>query len=257
MKKILVIGDTIVDKENYSTARGLSLESPTIKSNLKEKIYRLGGAANLVRHLKNFNTEIDFFTSTLGIGLDLLKQKNVNVINFSAPKLNVKSRYWVEKGDSSYKILQVNDTHPLTCNKKVISEFKEKVDIFSYEKVVVSDYRLGLVSKELVKLVSIKSNYSIGASQLSDNAPNYHWFSDFDIVVCNEDESKHTGNCKKVCITLGNRGCMIGEKTYPTSVVENVTTIGAGDAFLGAFAYSNDPVAANKYVKNFLEQAID
>ena len=143
----------------------MSLESPTIKQISKKEFS--GGAANLVKHLLILKRILIFYFY-FGVGLDLLQNMAVNVINFSEGHLNIKSRYWVNKGDNSYKILQVNETKLISSENKVISEFNKKVDISLYEKVIVSDYRLGLANQELVDYVGRYSNFSIGASQLSD-----------------------------------------------------------------------------------------
>ena len=117
MTRGLVIGDTIIDEDVHALGSGLSLESPTIKANFREKTYSLDGAANLVRHLCQFHDNIDFFTSVSGVGLELLNKLNVTVHAYSNPHLNTKTRFWIERGDSVYKVLQINNTKFL--NKRV------------------------------------------------------------------------------------------------------------------------------------------
>ena len=39
MTRVLVIGDTIIDEDVHALGSGLSLESPTIKANFREKTY--------------------------------------------------------------------------------------------------------------------------------------------------------------------------------------------------------------------------
>ena len=47
-KKVLVIGDVILDSWQYANAVGLSLESPTLKAQFTHKEQTFGGTANVV-----------------------------------------------------------------------------------------------------------------------------------------------------------------------------------------------------------------
>ena len=61
--KYLVVGDTIIDEDVYCKAAGLSLESPTLKTTYNMRKVNYGGAANVARHLHNFNRDVTFLTS--------------------------------------------------------------------------------------------------------------------------------------------------------------------------------------------------
>ncbi len=256
MKEVLVVGDTITDIDIFSEAVGLSLESPTLKSNFINKKSRLGGAANLVNHLCNFSKEIDFFTSANNDSINNLNDMGVNTINLQQENYNSKTRYWIQKGDSIYKYLQINNSIKMKNDIDVFTEFKKKINVNNYSKIIVSDYSLGIVNSEIANYISSNSSYCIGASQTSDRKSNFGWFENFDFLVCNEFESLSIKKKSNLCITLGSKGCKIGNIDYPTKKIDTQSAIGAGDAFLAAFSMTNDPNLANNYAREFLENNI-
>ena len=64
-------------------------------------------------------------------------------------------------------------------------------------------------------MVAKKAKYSLGGSQMSDKEPNFNWFKNFDIVVCNQEEAVYAKECSNVCVTMGKNGCMFEGKTFP------------------------------------------
>ncbi len=169
----------------------------------------------------------------------------------------MKSRIWLEHGDASYKIIQINTDNTIS-EDKVLDFFSGPFDKLlkdtHFDKLLVSDYRRGMLSNKVYQKIRSTSVRKIGASQLSSNIPNYQEFLGFDLVVCNEDEAKHIpSNISDVCITLGKNGCMYENQHYGTKQIEVKNTVGAGDAFLAAFTYSDNPDFANKYATEYLQ----
>ena len=61
-KKVLVIGETIIDKYVFSEALGKSGKEPLLAFNeIKEENY-IGGAASIFLTIKNFVKKVDFLT---------------------------------------------------------------------------------------------------------------------------------------------------------------------------------------------------
>ena len=243
MRKILVVGDTIIDRNVYVEATGLSLETPTIKGNFLHQEDLLGGAANLVSHLRIFGCECTFMTS---VSPD---RSLHNVINLFCDKENIKTRFWVKKGDEEYKILQINsvNTDPIPCIESIDED---------YDLIIVSDYRCGLLSTDLISLLRKLPGKKIIASQVSDKQPNFFMYDGFDEIVLNEKEYELLDTSfNRVHVTMGEKGSMIIERTkdgetkktfsaYPVNVKN---TVGAGDAFYGALLATDDHDTANKW----------
>ena len=82
-KKVLLIGDTIIDRNVYLEAVGLSLESPTMKANYIDDSISFGGAANVAKHLSYMCEQVCFVTSLVSNNyVDLFKNRyNVELVN--------------------------------------------------------------------------------------------------------------------------------------------------------------------------------
>ena len=270
--KVFVAGDTIIDKHVYLTASGLSLESPTMKTNYNREIVSYGGAANVAKHLSLLCGDVTFFTS---FGSESLlkafkKKYNINVINKQAAAPNMKTRYWIERGDSTYKYLQVNDT-----NSEIEAYDVGAMDFQYYNVVAISDYRCGLIQENLINYTKGHvSNYA--ASQVSSKKNNFEKFSGFRNFVMNRSEAelycKEMGdlityqhfqnlNTEAVYVTAGSDGCFVYNENmdlrYLPSPKKVKNTIGAGDAFYaGLLASSGDVDFANRWAGYYVSTDI-
>ena len=90
-KKVLVIGETIIDKYVFSEALGKSGKEPLLAFNeIKEENY-IGGAASIFLTIKNFVKKVDFLTL---LGED---KKYKNYINKKLSKINSNIKYIYKK----------------------------------------------------------------------------------------------------------------------------------------------------------------
>lgn len=158
-KHILVIGDTIVDKTTYLKAIGLSLESPTLKTEFTKEETTFGGAANVVKTIVNLGGKCYFITNDLfDEAHSNFKYSNLDL--FCGGKLPVKKhRFWVEHGGSSYKHLQINynpQNNEKYNNKRYIEETffcginnDLNVDWEDFSAIVFCDYKAEFITKSL------------------------------------------------------------------------------------------------------------
>ena len=106
-KKVLVVGDSILDVTVSSEAIGLSLESPTLKAQKIEKQVSFGGCANVVKNMLELGAQCTFITL---LGRDEYKShydkwahENLTLIPVSEDRINtVKERYWVSRIADEY-----------------------------------------------------------------------------------------------------------------------------------------------------------
>ncbi len=249
-KKVLVIGDTIIDEDINLQVIGLSLESPTFKTKIKSTDISYGGAANVAKYLCLFGVEVDFVTCMSKQNeIKFKKRYPVSVRNLDNSVENKKSRYYIHHGDSKYKHLQINDT-----NTTLKMPFPKSYDLNKYDIVAISDYRCGVVTNDTIKTVEKANSKTFAASQVSDKKSTLNNFNNFDYIVCNENESKTLTRTKNVIITKGSEGSELNGKLEKAFRVENVkSTIGAGDCFYAAYLAYEDLKKANemaaKYVK--------
>lgn len=259
-KKILLIGDTIIDHYIYGTLLGTSAETPTLVAKELGQQFTLGGAFLVCRNLLQLGGSVSFITL---VGDD---PEALQINNFSHPKLilfpmqetkrktTIKRRYWVD----GYKLLQFDqlDDRPIAQNleKRILEEIKQQFSTISA--LVISDYRHGLLTKtlisELIHLAKQENKPCFVDSQISQKKSNHHLYKGATTICLNLKEAQAIDSkvdfktiCEKldtlnVIIKKGAQGsaASIQGKTYltPTLSIDAVDTCGAGDAFLAALS---------------------
>ena len=266
-RHILVVGDTILDETIYSNLIGVSLETPTLKAQYDRTEVEFGGASNVVENILTLGGRVTYVT--VG-GADKYTENyknwatdNLNLFFIEEDKENtVKTRYWVNHGDSQYKQLQINSGLKEECSNEAFEKLlkicgeQEQVDC-----VLLVDYSINIFStpERAHKLLEVVKKYNkpiIVSSQLSSNKNKYPWFSGVDFMCMNITEAsanieefepsdvkmKELANILQtnVCVTLGDQGALFNceSKTYYSLPykVKSVDSCGAGDAFVAAFS---------------------
>lgn len=252
--KYLIVGDTIIDETIDLQVIGLSLESPTIKTTIKEENYNFGGAANVAKFLRQFDRDVTFVTSMTDRDCDTFElYYQLPVKNFFQGKNNKKTRYWINHGDSRYNHLQVNDV-----NEEFSRSFLENFDISQYDIIAFADYRCGLITDSFIKYATESGKITYASSQISSRSSNYDRYSGIDYIVCNQEEAKSVDRTTNICITKGANGCTMNGIDYPATPVKNVVnTIGAGDCFYAALLATGDPSFANQSAAEFVSKSLN
>jgi|15BtaG_2_1085339.scaffolds.fasta_scaffold02024_6 D-beta-D-heptose 7-phosphate kinase/D-beta-D-heptose 1-phosphate adenosyltransferase len=271
-KKILVIGDCIIDHDVFSDCIGLSLETPTMKSRLIKERFSFGGAANVVNNLLALDCEVTFVTAT---SADEFGKK---VSNWSHPRLKVntilqqeqclvKSRFWISRSDVLYKYLQVNRGTSTELVESHLGDIFSLISDTLPDVVLLVDYRNGIFDREektqsLIEYCKSRNINVISSSQSSDKSSRYDYFRNSNLVCMNEHEargalSEFTSDingmvklCKHLnasaCVTRGPSGAMLydGEVFCEHSgfSADAADTTGAGDSFLAAIACTVDNI---------------
>ncbi len=269
-KNVLIIGDVILDIWTYTKAIGLSLETPTLKTQFLEKKYTFGGTGNVVKNLSELGANITFLT-LIGNDENRKVYEDFDEVDKFIPiiekdrKNTVKERFWVERGGSNYKELQVNVIDNQAIKEKSItkmiseiSTLKEKFDV-----IMLIDYRHGLFTEELLdRLMPALTNTGVPivvSSQISDYGrglvSNHINFKGADLVVMNKLEAEFNFNMVRrvedlpqlfgcdICVTSGKGGStlFIDGKKYHSNVIEidEVDPCGAGDSFISCLSLTN------------------
>jgi len=264
--RVLLLGDTILDIYTYGTAMGLSEETPTIVARRKEVKHSLGGAALVCRNLLELGAAVEFVTLA---GTDL---EAARVREFAAPKLKmravadagrpttVKHRFWVD----GYKLLQLDQRDDRAISSEVGKDVLAQVEqaLPETDIVIVSDYRHGLLSQELVAEL-LPRLHAAGKqvyvdSQVSQNAANHALYRGGCVICMNLKEARSIDpdfkpeheakafaalnrelDTERIVVKLGEDGAMFqggARVTHaPANKVAVADTTGAGDAFLAAF----------------------
>lgn len=250
-KKLLIIGDTIVDQYVFTEAVGLSLESPCMKTKFMNSQSMYGGAANVARIASYLGAKVSFVTSVSKITeYQLATQYEIKVINIKETKDNIKSRYFIQRQNIIHQYLQINDC---TDNQQDANLVLDE----DYDVVAFSDYRLGLIDQNIIDIIKNKTTVTYAASQVSSNNPNFELYNWVNYLVCNEEESKFLSSLNNVFITKGHKGCSYNGKDYPAYAVPSVKQIiGAGDCFYAALLVFDDVEKANEIAGKYVAKEL-
>lgn len=178
-KSVLLIGDTIVDKYEYLKPVGFSLETPTIKTDAVSTRKEFGGAANVAFCLSGLGCKVDFLTSVSDDDFSGLETSTQSSVINVFPRSQYKERYYLLRNEC-YKYLQIN-----RCEK--IPEYEiPKIEFENYDLCIVSDYRLGVLSKSIVDL--LPKSKTVVQMQISDSAETLQKYYGFHGIVGNSSE---------------------------------------------------------------------
>lgn len=264
-KKVLLIGETIIDQYTFGEVLGKSGKEPhlVLRNDFTENY--LGGGGAIANHLSTFCKSVDFLT-VIGEKKEYLK-----FINNSLKK-NIKTKFFLKKKsptiikkrfiDSITKnkllgVYSINDQRlDLNLEKKIkflIQKLAKKTDL-----IIISDYGHGMLSKSLASFIISSRNFIALNAQI--NAANYGYHSlikykKINFLIINENELRHEMRDKKsplikisrqlmskfnikiLIVTIGSEGSIlirINKKPIRCPAFANKITdkVGAGDAML-------------------------
>ena len=258
-RKVMVIGDVILDEFVYGSALGISAETPTVvmKEEHREETY--GGAALVARHIANLGGDVTLLT-VFNDPIDL-PEIDIGGI-YGEMKISKKTRYMI----NGYKMLQVDDLNDIRHDVKsahtLLDQFDKIIEDKKIEVVVIADNRHGVINSFIASAIISscrrKNIVSIVDSQISQNdSDRRSWYFGCSCMMLNEREAKrlvidpendidklsdYFGTIN-VIVKLGARGSIahIDGDVYRTfaPVVNVVDTTGAGDAFLSVISMSD------------------
>lgn len=276
-KKILLIGDAILDIYIYGNTIGLSPDAPVPEIEEKQSKIFFGGNGLVANHILKLGGNLTFIT-VLGADEDAKhynswihpRLKKVFLID-PTRKTTVKRR-WYSGGK---KLLQVDkvDNHFISSDlkKKIIKLVKSNAK--NTDVIVIMDPQHGILTKKLIKnIIALSKKHKKPLYvdvQVFHRPSNHHLYKGADTMFLNQKEAraaypkfdfkkseqslrtiKRKLKLKNVVVKLGEKGSIAlfnnqYIKTKPHKV-KAVDVCGAGDAFLAAFSLSdrNNPQEA-------------
>ena len=263
---IIVIGDLILDINNYGNITRLAPEANIPIYNVTETLYKLGGAANVCYNLENLNTNVEL-VSVIGTDihsktlLDELTNKKIKHKLFldKNRKTTQKTRI-INNNDISvrFDIEDNNDISSIIADNIIEYIFNDDKQINA---IIVSDYDKGVVSEYLCrKLISSANDRGI-PTFIDPKIKNYKKYEDCFLIKpnmpemqimtrqCNSNEVddrftflQQEINCKHLLLTMSENGMILfenGEKTIISGIKSNnvVDVTGSGDLVLSILVY--------------------
>lgn len=267
-KRILVVGDIIVDEFVWGKASRISPEAPVPVINVISNNFRLGGATNVANNIHNLGGRV----SVCGV-----------VGNDKAGKWAVKS---LKDMGAETGGLIIEEKRPTTLKTRVIAhnqqvlrydqETKARISSPSIEKiiahvkdkvndidgVIVSDYGKGVVSEQLLSVLLDLINRNKKVILVDPKIDNYPYYKNITLITPNLYEASEMAENEiltkddliqvgeellrglvsdMVLITQGEEGMTLfeqsGEVTHiPTTAKKVYDVTGAGDTVIASFA---------------------
>ncbi len=260
-KKVLVIGDAIIDEYCFVEPKGRAMKDPMLSVNhVKEEAY-VGGIMAIANHTSNFVKEVTMVT-VLGDGLDrkdfIEKGLNKNISGKYFTKVGApttrKRRYISSvRNEKLFKIEYMRDTAINEELEKEIVIYLEN-ELPLYDLVIVGDFGHGFINKKIVQVLEEKSKYlavnvqtnsaNIGFNYVTKyNKPNFISMdgaelrfsvgdkeSDYKKLV---DKLNQMKNFDNFLVTIGKEGALYyknGIFESPAFISKITDAVGAGDA---------------------------
>jgi len=266
-KKVLVIGETIIDKYITTETIGKSGKEPMLVLKPRKEIKFLGGAAYMANLCSSFAKDIKII-SFLG------KENTEKKFVLKNLNKNIKHNFLLKKKSPTITKLRYLDDYQKTkffgvydLNDDLISKNEEKKfytsikkNIKKFDIILIGDYGHGIITEKIRKLISQKPDKIFLNTQINSFNRGYHTvfrYKKVNTLVINESElryelrDKHSDiskltkvlskkiSAKNIVVTRGRNGSMLLNRknnlviSCPAFYQNNVDTVGAGDTFFG------------------------
>jgi len=271
-KKVLIIGETIIDNYITTESIGKSGKEPVMVVKQKKQIKFLGGVGYIANLCSSFVKETKII-SFLGekneekkfILKNLDKRIKYNFLTKKKSPTIIKTRYLDDYRKS--KLLGVYDLNDDTVSKQEEKNFLNiiKANIKKYDIIIVADYGHGIITKEIRKLITKNSKKLFLNTQINSFNRGFHTvynYKKINSLIINDSElryelkDKHSNvfdlakNLKKkisvdnLIITKGKWGSILincknwSSISCPAFSDNNTDTVGAGDTFFALSSLS-------------------
>lgn len=279
-KRVLVIGETIIDTYITTETIGKSGKEPMLVLKPKSEIKFLGGAAYMANLCSSFAKDTKI--------ISFLGKENTEK-NFVLKNLNKKVKYNFLLKDKSSTInkLRYLDDYKKTkiigvydLNDDLISKNEEKKfynilksNMDKYDIIIVGDYGHGIITEKIRKLILNKSQKVFLNTQINSFNRGYHTvfkYKKINTLVINESELRYELrdkyseipklakilskkiSVKNIIVTRGNCGAVLVNSknnlivSCPAFDQNTVDTVGAGDTFFSICALAMGSNIDNK-----------
>lgn len=208
--KILLIGDSCIDRYHYGTVERISPEAPVPVFKVLRTENKKGMSLNVNDNLMGFGVKVDIITNDKQI----IKSRHIDN----------KSRQHIIRIDWG----EDEEVKPLSIDKI------KNINFQKYDAVIISDYDKGFITeKNVLEILKYTKHIPVFVDTKKKNLSCYENC----ILKINE---KECGEVEKfpqnydLIVTMGEKGAFYKENIYPTDKVEVFDVCGAGDTFISA-----------------------
>ncbi len=264
-KKILIIGDLILDRYIWGKVNRISPEAPVPVVDVVDENYLLGGASNVAHNIVSLGGQ----ASIIGIIGDdrdgeilrqMIEDKGIecNNIFFASRPTTVKTRVIAH----NQQVVRFDKEERIQIDRKTLKVILECLhrELPEHDAVIISDYKKGVISSELVReVVKISESKNIFIA-VDPKVGHFHYYKHVSLITPNINEASVASGieikdeksliragslllkklpCKAVLITRGEQGMSLfqnNEVIHIPTVARNVYDVtGAGDTVIATF----------------------
>ncbi len=266
-KKILVIGDIMLDKYIWGEVSRISPEAPVQVVNVLKETFESGGAANVANNISSLGGA-SFMVGITGndhsrkILVDELSSKSINTegIFIDKDKPTTQKVRILGKGQQLLRVDYENKEHIHHDIENSIIKFVES-KIKESDVVVISDYAKGVITPEVSKkIISLAKQHK--KPVIVDPKPKHKdFYKEVDLITPNNSEASEMSGIENgsdgsiseignqllknldsnILLTRGEKGMSLFEKDksithIPAKAKEVYSLIGAGDTVVATAA---------------------
>ena len=266
-RRILVVGDLMLDRFSYGEVSRISPEAPAAIINLNRIEELVGGAGNVARNIASLGAHCDLLgmvgtddaAKTICRSLAALRNVETHVVHASERATTVKSKFVAKLHNTHLLRADVEDTSPISpeLQKEVIRLVAAAIT--QVDAVLLSDYGKGLLTDDIIREI-IELVRSAGKFVVVDpKGRRYERYAGADFITPNQLELGQAVNAqvdtedaqveaarnllkivqaRAILVTRGEHGVLIipsdGEATSLVAAARRVIDVsGAGDTLVG------------------------
>lgn len=269
--RMLVVGDTIVDRFKACDPLGISSEAPVMVVRELEAKQFVGGAAVIAKHIKSLGADCSFVSVVGNDEIGNFVQNDLEecgiesfLLRDNSRPTTFKTRYLV----GTQKVFRVSRLKQHPISQKQEEELIRKLGeiIPNVDGIILSDFVYGLLTNRLleeVKTMAKKNNVKVyGDAQCSSQVGDVSRMKEIDLITPTEKEARiamgdpssglerlarkliEKTNNRNIVITLGEQGLLVygqegdlnTSEFFPALNPNPVDVAGAGDAMLTGYA---------------------
>ena len=197
-KKILIIGDVMIDAYMWGDVNRISPEAPVPVVSVMQKEYRLGGAANVAKNIKSLDA-MPIICSVVGndesgkMFNNLLMQagmSNEGIVMSTNRPTTVKTRVI----SSNQQLLRIDEEKTAFISKEdynnLINRMIYLLDNENIAGIIFEDYDKGVISKELISTIVAKAKENDIFVSVDPKRKNFNYYQNVSLFKPNLKEIK-------------------------------------------------------------------
>ncbi len=253
-RKILVVGDLILDRYLFGKVDRISPEAPVPIVEVEKEEHRLGGACNVANNLRALGAEV-YLCGIVGkdtggeILKKLLKDKGIKdlTVEDAGRKTTVKTRII----SMSQQLIRIDEEDKRPASGKVLSNLLEMLDV-ECECIIVSDYAKGCIVPDLMRKIRNKKvvwsvdpkpkNVALysGATLMTPNEKEVREITRSEDIIKGAITIREELGIDTIAITRGPKGITLVRdsmiKSFPALAKQVYDVTGAGDTVIAVMS---------------------